>query len=528
VKISAVNKSSGREFYVFYQKDSSSPPLIGWNWKLAIDMDEVCTFLNAKGPKNQGITDARVCGFSKGRQTEFYVFYRLGEAVAQQTWDWKLVTSVKEAAAFLNGSGAYTIPVKHAEIVTATDGKSTKYYIFYQPGSPGQPPVTWTWSEGSGPLEGVAGKLNPEGDYPSPIHDAKIVTSYLSGIKTIFLIFYPPGFLIVTRPLFVSSLLEYINWKHAKGFEVYVVTAEWIDAHVPGDDLVLKIRNCIRHYVKSVGLRFDLLIGDSVNFDFNHVPPQPVLSEPWNLPVGCYRRASDGGYEPTSAFFSDPSDNVEIDPLPRKYPVATGVIPVRIPAELDNVLYKTMNATRTRQISIIISEDVDSVYKENWYYALQALGGPGITFSRSVFGTSATESQVLAAIFEQPGVVVEYGHGSHYDFVIGPIAVDSTDAHLFQYINPLFIMISCRIFAYPSVNECLIEAFLKSERGPAIITNEILSSGPATDMSVSEVGFWQDLFAGKSIGQAIYDNCNDILARFYLFGDPSLVIFDKK
>jgi hypothetical protein len=69
---------------------------------------------------------------------------------------------------------------------------------------------------------------------------------------------------------------------------------------------------------------------------------------------------------------------------------------------------------------------------------------------------------------------------------------------------------------------------LKSERGPAIITNEILSSGPATDMSVSEVGFWQDLFAGKSIGQAIYDNCNDILARFYLFGDPSLVIFDKK
>jgi hypothetical protein len=39
--------------------------------------------------------------------------------------------------------------------------------------------------------------------------------------------------------------------------------------------------------------------------------------------------------------------------------------------------------------------------------------------------------------------------------------------------------------------------------------------------------FWQDLFAVKSIGQATYDNCKVALIRFYLFGDPSLVIFDK-
>jgi hypothetical protein len=45
---------------------------------------------------------------------------------------------------------------------------------------------------------------------------------------------------------------------------VYVVTAEWIEEHVAGTDVRVKIRNCIRQYYYNNGVKYAMLIGDSI------------------------------------------------------------------------------------------------------------------------------------------------------------------------------------------------------------------------------------------------------------------------
>jgi hypothetical protein len=538
VKISLVNTTSHPEFYIFYQRDTNSPPPESWGWKLAKDAEDVGNFLNGMGPYKQPVIDARICGFSKGSKTEFHIFYQYGKGVIPSAWSWKLAKNSKDAKEFLNGDGAYRLPVKRAEIVATGTGKSIRYYIFYQKGSPGQPPGTWETICETTP-DAVMTRLNREGDYPSPIADAKIVTSYLSGRNRRFLVFCPPVFLIITRPLFVPSLRPYISWKNAQGFEVCLVTAEWINSHVPGGNIRLKIRNCIRHYVTVAGLKFALLIGDSVDVTTGSMDEEPTLAEPWNLPAGYYQFFD--GHQYTTLYYSDQTDRVEYSPpddnyWSGEYLVAVGVMPVRTPAELANVLFKTMNVTRTRQASFVWSEDVYPRNGNQNVSEIQALAGSGISISSTVFGSSAPPSQIYTALFEQQGMILELGHGFILDsghgslggFKIGNTFIYNTDGRRFQYINPLFIAMSCYNPAY-NFGECLDEAYLKTQNGPAVITSIFPQGGithPGHVLSSLEAGFWQDLFAGRSIGQAYYDHCEGAVTNpLALFGDPSLVIF---
>jgi hypothetical protein len=46
--------------------------------------------------------------------------------------------------------------------------------------------------------------------------------------------------------------------------------------------------------------------------------------------------------------------------------------------------------------------------------------------------------------------------------------------------------------------------------------------------SNQEKGYWQDLLAGKSIGQAFYGHASGSWQNpLHLFGDPSLVVVEK-
>lgn len=101
-----------------------------------------------------------------------------------------------------------------------------------------------------------------------------------------------PGYLIITRPLFLDSLVKFRKWKRTEGFKVFTVTAEEIETTYPGDGLRHKIRNCIRQLHKENGVQYVLMIGDSVNEPMlgqGEEPPPASLSEPWNLPAGYYR-----------------------------------------------------------------------------------------------------------------------------------------------------------------------------------------------------------------------------------------------
>ncbi len=531
VKISAVKNGNTYDFYVFYQNDSSSPALKGWGWKLATSKEDAWAFLNKQGAyKKVAVTDARICGQVKGNSAEIFIFYRSVSGAPSPGWGWTWGTKDSIPKFLCNGNN---LPVKRAEIVPVIGSNGTDFIIFYQNGSYPQSPGMWASVTATSP-QTVMGTLNRQGNsYPSPIRDAKIVISYKAGTATEFLVYLPPVFLIITRPLFVSSLPGYITWKSEGGYEVCLVTAEWIDAHQGGSDILHKIRNCIRHYVSTSGLKFALLIGDSVDTASPAgLPPPPDLSEAWNLPAGYYHRVTADDYQYTTLFYSDQTNQTDVDQLYQgEYPVATGVIPARTPDQLANVLFKTMNVPHpTRDLSFINSADLMSPAAAQRISEITELAGPGLTVSTSVFDSSAPSSDVYTALFGKQGTIYESGHGNLGIFVIGGTTITLADAEKFQFINPLFIGESCVIQAY-HMGECLDEAFLKSPKGPAVIfTGALFGSKypPGHQLSILEAAFWQDLFAGKSIGEAFYNHGKGAYFNpLHLFGDPSLVIFSK-
>ncbi len=363
------------------------------------------------------------------------------------------------------------------------------------------------------------------------------------------------GFLIVTREMFVDSLDEYIEWKTSRGFEVYVVTAEWITNNVDGEDLIIKIRNCIRNYYSTKGVKYILLIGDSINMEFEknlfysetgewQEPPEPSLSEPWNLPAGYYRWDSWFNYPRfTSLFYSDLSDKVHYGEDEYYYlgnfSIYVGLIPVRTTNELQTILSKTMLTPYFTYPNVTLSQsnlgkgDVASSSED--IPLIREIAGSSITIDAYYHDSEASTEFVDETIFDRKGVVWTSGHGSINSFIISNYYVEKEEAYKFQYINPLYIGSSCFIYEFYSQgagadSDCLDEAFLKAQKGPAVI---ITSSpeGPNVEgvpLTEQETGFWEDLLGGKSIGQAFYDNCYGASQNpLHLFGDPSLVVIGE-
>jgi|WetSurMetagenome_2_1015567.scaffolds.fasta_scaffold85100_2 hypothetical protein len=124
----------------------------------------------------------------------------------------------------------------------------------------------------------------------------------------------------------------------------------------------------------------------------------------------------------------------------------------------------------------------------------------------------------------------ECGHGSTVQFGIGKTNILQKDANRFQYVNPLYIELSCGNQAY-TFPECIDESFLKAPRGPAVIISGPIVGAPWTIppgrfLTKNESGFWEDLFSGKSIGEAFYNHSKEAQVNpFQLFGDPSIIIF---
>jgi len=342
------------------------------------------------------------------------------------------------------------------------------------------------------------------------------------------------GLLVVTRQVFVDSLTQYIQWKNSKGFDVYVVTAEWIQDHVDGADIKVRIRNCIRQYYREEGVSYVMLIGDSVDVSgpFNDEPPPPTLSENWNLPAGYYSWDSLNGTQYTSLYYSDLSDKVEYNATEWNYAgdyaIYVGIVPVRTPSELQIYLTKTINYYTCANLTVVVSGDIPTPDSEFYYSRIQSLAGSNISTDISFFGTNSSSEEIHEKIFDREAVIYESGHGNLQLFMIGNVAVTNENASDFRFINPLMLTSSCVVQAYNMYPECLDEAFLKAPKGPAVILN-----GPpwgpiglTDDLSDLERGFWIDLFARKTIGQALYDHCNGAWQNpIHLFGDPSLVIF---
>ena len=351
------------------------------------------------------------------------------------------------------------------------------------------------------------------------------------------------GLLIITRDIFADSFSEFIEWKNSMGFEVYVVTAEWIQENVDGNDLRIQIRNCIRQHYYDLGVKYVMLVGDSVDTTPEEAMATiPQLSEDWNLPIACYLRESYEGeyedenkttsvYQCTNLFYSDLSNKTLYTLEDMKYGyvgdygVYVGIVPVRTEIELQNILEKTMNYCICSKMSITYSYDA---YVTPTLEIVEEFAGSKIQVNSAEITNSSTIEEIHEKIFRTEGVIYESGHGNQYSFRLGNKSVTLFDAHIFEFVNPLMLMRSCSVGIYYQVPETITEAFLRAEKGPVVIISAAPTGGVyLKDASDMEKRFWADLFSGKTIGQALFDNLSGAIgSTAFLFGDPSSVIFE--
>jgi hypothetical protein len=348
----------------------------------------------------------------------------------------------------------------------------------------------------------------------------------------------PQGLLIITRQIFVDSLEPFVQWKESKGFDVYVVTAEWIEEHMAGTDVRVKIRNCIRQYYYSNNVKYAMLIGDSIDVSAlaNETQPTPSLSEAWNLPAGYYWCGAGGsqlGAQYTSLYYSDLSDKVDYNETEYywtgDYNMYVGVVPVRTPTELETILSKTINSHATSRATFLISNDTSSPVHAALFTKILALTGSNISSAIYFFSTESSSQEIYEKLFNQTGFLFEEAHGNLQLFKMGNTYITNDNVSDFQFINPFLITFSCLTQMYHTC-ECLDEAFLKAQKGPAVVLGggQPLGNAFSGELSVEESGFWSDLFGGKPVGAALYDNCNGAWQNpITLFGDPSLTIFGE-
>ncbi|MFX1295273.1 MAG: C25 family cysteine peptidase [Promethearchaeota archaeon] len=528
-KVCAILKNNYIEFYIFYQRGTPSQPN-KYGWKKSTDPNDVINFLNGSGAYQNPVKDAKICAVWKGNYAEFYVFYQRGTpSQPPNKYGWKKSTEPNDVINFLNSVGAYKNPVKDAEICAIQKVKYAEFYVFYQLGTPGQRRDNWSFETIIKPDQ-VKDLLTIE-KYPSPIKDIKIIAAMQEGNDHKFYIFKPKGFLIVTRPMFVDLLNDYIQWKYSKAFEVYVVTAEWIQNNVEGEDLRIQIRNCMRHYYYNANVNYVVLTGDSVDIEFDpnqedwQEPPPPTLSEPWNLPAGYYRWDCWDTPQFTTLYYSDLNDKIHYldgeHHYDGDYKIYVGVMPVRTEEELQKTLTKIINYPLADKVTLVISQDLEGSVEDE-YPAIQDLAGSEIATELNVFGEDSSANEIYEKLFETEGVIYEHGHGNVGIFRIGNVIINKEDVSKFQFINPLFIASSCLVQAY-HLGESLDEAFLKAEKGPLSITSALYEEGFYISFGAAS---WEDLFNKKTIGQAFYDHCNGRYKNpLALFGDPSLIIF---
>ena len=170
-------------------------------------------------------------------------------------------------------------------------------------------------------------------------------------------------YLIITSSSLASAfqtLADYRATAIGGGYKTLVITKESINTNYSGDDIQMKIRNCINDYYTNHGLTYVVLGGDdSVVPDrdtYAMVPGDPNTEE-WNMPTDLYYSDLTGTWKATgNSNYGVLAANVDMSPE-----VIVGRIPVRTATQANAYITKVQNfeanLTHTRN-SIIMGGPV--------------------------------------------------------------------------------------------------------------------------------------------------------------------------
>jgi hypothetical protein len=184
-------------------------------------------------------------------------------------------------------------------------------------------------------------------------------------------------YLIVTRPVFVDALQDFIAWKTENGYSVGVVSVDWLDVAFEGDHLAERMKagmHQIRRSSAPSGTMYALLVGDTVidldDFAVGAVLDSYDLTIPWNTPTGFYRRLDNdpaGEVLPSDAYFVEDKDwdllGTGLNDVGGEYgqgsmvpSIYLGRWSVRNPDDLAAIVAKTMQVSPTSELLATIDD----------------------------------------------------------------------------------------------------------------------------------------------------------------------------
>jgi hypothetical protein len=91
------------------------------------------------------------------------------------------------------------------------------------------------------------------------------------------------GYYIIIPAAIQNSVDALVTYRQNQGYDVHVITREYVEANTPGDDLPQKLRNYLR--ANMADIEFALLVGFSTDMPWrNLVPFNNDPNSPWNNP----------------------------------------------------------------------------------------------------------------------------------------------------------------------------------------------------------------------------------------------------
>lgn len=355
------------------------------------------------------------------------------------------------------------------------------------------------------------------------------------------------SYLIITRPMFVDGLSDFVQAKTAQGQSVSVVTVEKIMAQYPGRDIPEQMRDyLIDVKAQSARAQYLLLVGSPADTDFG-LRSVTELSQPWEVPIRYVDYVAE--YEgpklliPTDQYFASLNPNWNLDNSdwilnfnfqPDLY---VGRVPIKSETDLENWVHKTLNWFAP---TAPVHSQFISAYcgvRETPIYSDQILDN--LTHEMIFHYCQNDNGGNIADFANQDGAdyVSSYSHGS-----IDGILKNSNQTG-YELIkenggflkNPVVFVHGCSVGGLDYRRDSLGQLLMADPAGAAAF---IGASRSHWDIRFP---FWESVFLNGNLyaGQALYEAkaqkmSNEFLSlreidnlfMFNLFGDPQLKIVE--
>jgi len=260
------------------------------------------------------------------------------------------------------------------------------------------------------------------------------------------------GYTIILPASIQNAVLSLVNYRQSQGYEVQIVTVEYIESTVSGDDLAQKIRNYLRDHLSSI--QYVLLVGTIVDLPmremvpFNNDPDSPF--DNWDVsPVPCDFYYAELSSPDNQSWNSDGDDyfgevyDQNLEPNGEDNPeyfadVHLGRIPYRTESYIEDICQKIIDFDKNTDLSYKTSSLLAGgmIYFENENYAgyprmdgadmmEQLMNESILDRNRAEYlydeeGLDATTYACTAPLtrdsmishWNRKGVVLEYNHGA--------------------------------------------------------------------------------------------------------------------